>query len=84
MVRLTAFDRKQESFTPKFVGTSPFLGKYSHECRSSWNSHDALWVSFEHVHLKTFIEGLPGQLEYEVGESGQNLRNQSLSRGVSA
>ncbi|XP_052283970.1 multidrug resistance-associated protein 1-like isoform X2 [Dreissena polymorpha] len=37
------------------------------------HNDDELWASLDHAHLKTFIEGLPGQLEYEVGEGGQNL-----------
>ncbi|KAH3818612.1 hypothetical protein DPMN_120334 [Dreissena polymorpha] len=37
------------------------------------HNDDDLWASLDHAHLKTFIEGLPGQLEYEVGEGGQNL-----------
>ncbi|KAH3749490.1 hypothetical protein DPMN_183988 [Dreissena polymorpha] len=28
------------------------------------HNDDVLWVSLEHAHLKTFIEGLPGLLEY--------------------
>ncbi|XP_059145786.1 multidrug resistance-associated protein 1-like isoform X2 [Physella acuta] len=32
-----------------------------------------LWKALEHVHLKSFVEGLPGGLTQEVGEGGQSL-----------
>ena len=35
---------------------------------------DELWTALEHAHLKSFVDGLPSKLEYEVGEGGQNLR----------
>ena len=34
----------------------------------------SLWGALEHAHLKTFVESLPAQLEYECGEDGENLR----------
>lgn len=33
-----------------------------------------LWKALEHVHLKSFVEGLPEGLNHEVGEGGQSLR----------
>ena len=33
-----------------------------------------IWKSLEHAHLKSYVEGVPGQLEYDCGEGGQNLR----------
>ncbi|XP_071095599.1 multidrug resistance-associated protein 1-like [Haliotis cracherodii] len=40
-----------------------------------FDSHidEDLWQALEHAHLKTFVTGLPSQLEYECGEGGQNL-----------
>ncbi|KAL4217443.1 hypothetical protein ACF0H5_023893 [Mactra antiquata] len=38
------------------------------------NYSDAdIWTALEHAHLKSFVDGLPTKLEYEVGEGGQNL-----------
>ncbi|GFO10855.1 multidrug resistance-associated protein 1-like [Plakobranchus ocellatus] len=34
---------------------------------------EALWEALGHSHLKTFVEGLPGQLDYDCGEGGKNL-----------
>ena len=34
----------------------------------------AIWAVLDHAHLKPYVEDLPGQLEYEVGEGGQNFR----------
>ena len=34
----------------------------------------AIWAALDHAHLKPYVEDLPGQLEYEVGEGGQNFR----------
>ena len=33
-----------------------------------------IWQALEHAHLKTFVSGLPTQLQHECGEGGQNLR----------
>lgn len=32
-----------------------------------------IWQALEHAHLKTFVAGLPDQLQHECGEGGQNL-----------
>ena len=37
-------------------------------------SSEELWEALRHAHLKTFVEGLPDQLEYNCGEGGKNLR----------
>ncbi|KAK3796141.1 hypothetical protein RRG08_018142 [Elysia crispata] len=36
-------------------------------------SSEELWEALRHAHLKTFVEGLPDQLEYNCGEGGKNL-----------
>ena len=33
-----------------------------------------VWTALEHAHLKSFISGLAGTLDYECGEDGGNLR----------
>ena len=37
-------------------------------------STEELWEALRHSHLKTFVEGLPDQLDYNCGEGGKNLR----------
>ncbi|XP_035824257.1 multidrug resistance-associated protein 1-like [Aplysia californica] len=34
---------------------------------------EELWEALKHSHLKTFVEGLPDQLDHECGEGGKNL-----------
>ena len=34
---------------------------------------DFIWQCLEQVQLKTFVDGLPGQLEYMIQESGENI-----------
>ncbi|GFR76867.1 multidrug resistance-associated protein 1-like [Elysia marginata] len=36
-------------------------------------SSEELWEALRHSHLKSFVEGLPDQLEYNCGEGGKNL-----------
>lgn len=36
-------------------------------------SDSAIWLALEHAHLKTTIANLPGGLQYEVSEGGENL-----------
>ena len=36
-------------------------------------SEQDIWVALERVHLRTFVEGLPGQLKAEVIENGANF-----------
>jgi ABC-type multidrug transport system fused ATPase/permease subunit len=33
-----------------------------------------LWQALEHAHLKTFVNGLDGGLDYQCSEGGENLR----------
>ena len=33
-----------------------------------------VWTSLEQAHLKAFVNSLPGTIEYECGEDGENLR----------
>jgi ABC-type transport system involved in cytochrome bd biosynthesis fused ATPase/permease subunit len=33
-----------------------------------------LWLALEQAHLKDFVVTVPGQLDYELAEGGQNLR----------
>lgn len=35
---------------------------------------EEIWTSLEHAHLKSFVSGLPSQLEYICAEGGENLR----------
>lgn len=37
-------------------------------------SVEELWEALKHSHLKTFVESLPGNLDYNCGEGGQNFR----------
>ena len=41
-----------------------------------FNRYDdpAIWRALECAHLKAAVERMPGQLEYECGEGGGNLR----------
>jgi len=32
-----------------------------------------LWVTLDHAHLRTFVEGLQDGLNYEICEGGENL-----------
>ncbi|KAK3754081.1 hypothetical protein RRG08_024158 [Elysia crispata] len=34
---------------------------------------EEIWRALEHAHLKDFVSGLPGTINYECGEGGQNL-----------
>ncbi|GFS03753.1 multidrug resistance-associated protein 1 [Elysia marginata] len=34
---------------------------------------EEIWRALEHAHLKDFVVGLPGTINYECGEGGQNL-----------
>ncbi|GFO06113.1 canalicular multispecific organic anion transporter 1 [Plakobranchus ocellatus] len=36
-------------------------------------SDDEIWRALEHAHLKDFVSGLPGMIQYECGEGGSNL-----------
>ncbi|XP_055891763.1 multidrug resistance-associated protein 1-like [Biomphalaria glabrata] len=36
-------------------------------------SVEELWEALKHSHLKTFVESLPGNLDYNCGEGGQNF-----------
>ena len=38
------------------------------------HSDEALWSALEISHLKTFVAGLPGELEESVAEGGGNFR----------
>ena len=38
------------------------------------HSDEALWNALEISHLKTFVGGLPGELEESVAEGGSNFR----------
>ncbi|XP_059168823.1 multidrug resistance-associated protein 1-like [Physella acuta] len=40
---------------------------------SNEKSDIELWDSLEHANLKDFVQQLPNQLEYDVGEGGENL-----------
>ncbi|XP_059169228.1 ATP-binding cassette sub-family C member 3-like [Physella acuta] len=40
---------------------------------SNKKSDIELWDSLEHANLKDFVQQLPNQLEYDVGEGGENL-----------
>ena len=35
---------------------------------------DQLWTALQRAHLKDYVIGLQGQLDYQCGEGGQNLR----------
>lgn len=35
---------------------------------------EELWQALEHAHLKTFVSGLDGGLNYRCSEGGENLR----------
>lgn len=37
-------------------------------------SDEEIWKSLEYSHLKTFVSGLPNQLNHECSEGGENLR----------
>ncbi|XP_012940811.1 multidrug resistance-associated protein 1 [Aplysia californica] len=37
------------------------------------NDDSDVWSALDHAHLKSFIEGLPKLLDYDVGEGGANL-----------
>ena len=37
-------------------------------------SDDKIWSALEHAHMKVFVKSVAAQLDYEVGEGGQNLR----------
>lgn len=46
---------------------------------------DAIWAALETVQLKAFVASLPGQLQYECAEHGDDLRyNAPLRRWVEA
>ena len=32
-----------------------------------------MWSALEHAHLKTYVANLPGGLDFEVNEGGENL-----------
>lgn len=34
-----------------------------------------IWQALEHAHLKSYVNSVPSQLDYECGEGGQNLRS---------
>jgi len=34
---------------------------------------DQIWLALENSHMKEFVKGVATQLQYEVGEGGQNL-----------
>jgi len=38
------------------------------------NTDAQLWSALTLAHLKTYVVGLPGGLDYEVSEGGENLR----------
>ncbi|BFZ19876.1 hypothetical protein BsWGS_22915 [Bradybaena similaris] len=40
---------------------------------SEKHSDEQIWEALEHAHLKSFVKGLPSQLDYQCGEGGQNL-----------
>lgn len=35
---------------------------------------DQLWTALEHAHLRESVNNLPGKLDFQCGEGGQNLR----------
>ncbi|CAG5117053.1 unnamed protein product, partial [Candidula unifasciata] len=40
---------------------------------SEKHTDEQIWEALEHAHLKSFVKGLPTQLDYQCGEGGQNL-----------
>jgi len=38
------------------------------------HSDEVVFRALEHAHLKSYVDGLPGKLEYDCGEGGKNLR----------
>ena len=39
-----------------------------------YHSDEEVWKALETAHLNNFVAGLPGQLDHEVAEGGDNLR----------
>ena len=39
-----------------------------------YHTDDEVWKALETAHLNNFVAGLPGQLQHEVAEGGDNLR----------
>ncbi|ELU09880.1 hypothetical protein CAPTEDRAFT_178694 [Capitella teleta] len=37
------------------------------------HTDDEIWLALEHAHLKTFVKGLPEELQHECTEGGENL-----------
>ena len=37
-------------------------------------SDDNVWRALESAHLKSFVISLPGSLQHEIAEGGENLR----------
>ena len=39
-----------------------------------YHTDEEVWKALETAHLNNFVAGLPGQLEHEIAEGGDNLR----------
>lgn len=37
-------------------------------------SNEDVWKALEHAHLKTFVKGITGELDFQCSEGGENLR----------
>lgn len=43
-------------------------------CDNFKDKDGEIWRALEHAQLKTYVETLPGQLEYPCSEGGKNFR----------